>query len=87
MKRDNRVKFRGNRFKVIAVLTFAMTVFAFVCGAFLALQTSEKSSPSPPPPETPKPASTPVRQPKRLPPPTLPPPNTQNNKDPKEDRD
>jgi hypothetical protein len=98
MKRDNRVIFRGNRFNLIVAATFAMTVFAFVCGAFLALQTSEKSSPSITPEvpiSSPKPSVTPKStskgQPKKLPTPAtkqrIPPTNTKNKQEPNEDRD
>lgn len=96
MRRNARIKFQGNRL-IIAAATFVMTVFAFLSGAFLALQNSQSppstmpkdpvASPSSPP----KPAST-TRQPKKLQAPvakprTLPPPNSQNKKDPNEDRD
>lgn len=99
MRRQNeRIKLRGNRFKVIIAVTIAAATCAFAFGAFMALQTTEKS-PSPsttpeaplPPPVKPT-AATPARKPKIVPsasakPRTLPPPNTQNKQDPNEDRD
>ncbi len=79
-------------------VTIASSACAFAFGAFMALQTSEKLPPpttsevASPSPVKPKPAATPARKPKTvqsLPakPQTLPPPNTQNKKDPNEDRD
>lgn len=99
MKRQNeRIKLRGNQFKVILAVTFVATAGAFAFGAFIALKTSEKSPPASTTPEVPLPppveptAATPARKPKTTPsasvkPRTLPPPNTQNKQDPNEDRD
>jgi hypothetical protein len=100
-RQHERVKLRGKRFKVIVAITFAASACAFAFGAFLASQTSEKL-PSPsttpevplPPPVKPTASyqATPAKKPRVLlspatKPRTLPPPNTQNKKDPNEDRD
>ncbi|MGB5959921.1 MAG: hypothetical protein WBG73_04615 [Coleofasciculaceae cyanobacterium] len=97
MRRQNeRIKLKGNRFKVIIAVTIAASACAFAFGAFMALQTTEKRLDSTTP-ETPIPspveptAATPVRKPKSVPSASatrsLPPPNTQNQQDPYEDRD
>lgn len=98
MRRQNeRIKLRGNRFKIIMAVTIAAAACAFAFGAFMALKTTEKL-PSSTTPEVPLPSpvqsttTTPVRKPKSVVSPsakprTLPPPNTQNQQDHHEDRD